>query len=47
MPYRPTRCAQSKEGLDAFSIDAGDGGVLERVAVVIIEIGPLENGEVG
>ena len=46
MRHRPTRCTQSKESLDTFSVDVGDGGVLERVAVAVIEIGLLENGEV-
>lgn len=30
----------------AFSIDVGNGSVLKGVAVAMVEIGPLENGEV-
>ena len=33
MPHRCTCCTQSKKSLDTFSVDVGDGGVLERVAV--------------
>lgn len=47
MPHRCTCCTQSKESLDTFSVDVGDGGVLEMVAVAVVGTGPLENGEVG
>ena len=47
MRHRPTCCTQSKESLDTFSVDVGDEGELERVAVAVVETGLLENGEVG
>ena len=47
MPHRCTCCTQSKESLDTFSVDVGDEGELERVAVAVVEIGLLENGKVG
>ena len=39
--------ALKARSLDTFSVDVGDGGVLERVAVAVVEIGLLENGKVG
>ena len=45
VPHRFAGRAQSKKSFGAFSEDIGNGGV-PRVAVAVVEVGPLEDGEV-